>query len=43
MKYYVVFKGHNPGVYDSWEETKLQTDGFPGAVFKSYGTSEEAS
>lgn len=43
MKYYVVFKGHNPGVYDSWEETKLQTDGFPGAVFKGYSTSEEAT
>ena len=43
MKYYVVFKGHNPGVYDNWEEVKIQTDGFPGAVFKSYPTSEEAS
>lgn len=43
MKFYTVFKGHNPGVYDSWEETKLQTDGFPGAVFKGYMTSEEAT
>ena len=43
MKFYTVFKGHNPGVYDSWEETKLQTDGFPGAVFKGYATSEEAT
>ena len=43
MKYYVVFKGHNPGVYDDWEEVKLQTDGFPGAVFKGYSSSEEAS
>ena len=43
MKFYTVFKGHNPGVYDSWEETKLQTDGFPGAVFKAYMTSEEAT
>ena len=43
MKYYVVFKGHNPGVYDNWEEVKIQTEGFPGAVFKSYPTSEEAS
>lgn len=43
MKYYVVFKGHNPGVYDSWEETKLQTDGFNGAVFKGYNSSEEAA
>lgn len=42
-KYYVVFRGHNPGVYDSWEEVQLQTHGFPGAVFKSYGSSEEAT
>ncbi|MCH5235491.1 MAG: ribonuclease H family protein [Muribaculaceae bacterium] len=43
MKYYVVFKGHNPGVYDNWEEVKEQTNGFPGAVFKGYSTSEEAT
>ena len=43
MKYYVVFKGHNPGVYDNWDEVKEQTNGFPGAMFKSFATSEEAS
>lgn len=43
MKYYVVFKGFNPGVYDNWDEVKLQTIGFPGALFKGYSTSEEAS
>lgn len=43
MKYYVVFKGHNPGVYDDWEEVKEQTNGFPGAVYKGYSTSEEAA
>ena len=43
MKYYVVFKGHYPGVYDNWEEVKIQTTGFPGALFKGYATSEEAS
>lgn len=43
MKYYVVFKGHNPGVYDDWEEVKQQTEGFPGAVFKGYSSSEEAT
>ena len=42
-KYYVVFKGHNPGVYNNWEETKLQTDGYPGAVFKGYSSSESAA
>ena len=43
MKYYVVFRGNNPGVYDNWEETKEQTNGFPGALYKSYGSSEEAA
>ena len=41
-KFYVVFKGFNPGVYDSWEEVQQQTNGFPGAVYKSYPSSEEA-
>ena len=43
MKFYVVFRGHNPGVYDDWDEVKVQTNGFPGAVFKGYDTSEEAA
>ncbi|MCH5227665.1 MAG: ribonuclease H family protein [Muribaculaceae bacterium] len=43
MKYYVVFRGHNPGVYDNWDEVKEQTDGFPNALFKGYASSEEAS
>lgn len=43
MKYYVVFKGHNPGVYDNWDEVLIQTKGFSGAVYKSYATSEEAT
>ena len=43
MKYYVVFKGHNPGIYDDWEEVKVQTNGFPGALYKGFATSEEAA
>ena len=43
MKYYVVFRGHNPGVYDNWDEVKEQTNGFPGALFKGYNSSQEAS
>ena len=43
MKYYTVFIGHNPGVYDTWDEAREQTEGFPGAVCKSYQTSEEAT
>ena len=42
MKFYVVFRGYNPGVYDNWDEVKEQTEGFPGALFKGYSSSEEA-
>lgn len=35
-KYYVVWKGHNPGVYLSWEKCKEQIDGFTGAAYKAF-------
>lgn len=41
-KYYVVWAGRDTGVYDSWEECQLQTDGFPGARFKSFSSLESA-
>ncbi len=36
QKYYVVWKGKVPGVYNSWVECKQQIDGFPEAVYKSF-------
>ena len=42
-KFYVVWAGHSPGIYDSWEECQLQTQGFPGAKFKSFGSLEAAT
>ena len=42
MKYYVVAKGRKPGVYLTWKECKEQVDGFGGAIFKSFSSSEEA-
>ncbi len=41
-KYYVVWVGVNPGVYDSWEECKLQIKGYPNASYKSFKNKEEA-
>ena len=41
-KYYAVKKGRTPGVYQSWAECKAMVDGFPGAVYKSFKTREEA-
>lgn len=41
-KYYVVWSGHDTGVYDSWEECKLQVANYPGARYKSFGSRQEA-
>lgn len=35
-KYYVVWDGHNPDIYDSWEACKLQIKGYPQAKYKSF-------
>ena len=42
MKYYVVWEGREPGVYDSWDECQQQVDGYPGARYKSYPSAEAA-
>ncbi len=42
MKYYVVWKGKTPGVYDSWAACKLQIEGFHGALYKSFPNQEQA-
>ncbi|HNE30499.1 MAG TPA: RNase H1/viroplasmin domain-containing protein, partial [Saprospiraceae bacterium] len=34
-KFYVVWEGHQPGVYADWAEAKKQVDGFPAAKYKS--------
>jgi len=41
-KYYVVWAGHHPGIYDTWMECKHQIDGFNGAVYKSFPSKELA-
>jgi len=35
-KYYVVWVGNNPGVYDSWTDCQLQIKGYPGAKYKAF-------
>ncbi len=35
-KFYVVWKGRETGVFTSWDDCKAQTNGFEGAVFKSF-------
>lgn len=41
-KYYVVWNGVNPGIYDSWEDCKLQVNGYEGAKYKSFESRQEA-
>ncbi len=41
-KYYVVWKGHNPGVYKSWDECRNQIHGYQGAVYKAFTDLESA-
>ena len=42
QKYYVVWKGHQPGVYSSWAICQVQIKNFPDAKFKSFPTKEAA-
>lgn len=42
-KFYVVWVGRSPGIYDSWEECRLQTEGFEGARYKSFASQTEAT
>ena len=41
-KFYVVWKGKETGVFDSWDKCKRQIDGFTGAQYKSFTTKEAA-
>jgi len=41
-KWYVVWKGLEPGIYTTWPECKQQIDGFEGARYKSFETQEHA-
>lgn len=41
-KFYVVWDGVQPGVYESWAETQQQIKGYPNARYKSFKSKEEA-
>lgn len=42
-KFYVVWTGRAPGIYDSWEDCKEQVDSYPGAQYKSYSSQTAAT
>ncbi|MDE5840765.1 MAG: ribonuclease H family protein [Muribaculaceae bacterium] len=43
QKYYVVWEGREPGVYDNWSDCEEQILNFPGARFKSFSSASEAA
>ena len=42
QKYYVVWDGHNPGIYKSWEACTLQVKNYPQAKYKSFSNRSHA-
>lgn len=41
-KYYVVWEGHEPGIYTSWNECQRQIKNYKNAKYKSFKTKEAA-
>ncbi len=42
QKFYVVWKGRQPGIYPTWAQCEAQVKGFPEAQFKAFATQVEA-
>ena len=42
MPGYVVFRGHNPGVYQDWSLCNMQVAGYKNCLFKRYANETEA-
>ena len=41
-KFYVVWEGHEPGIYDNWKDCQRQTINFSGAKYKGFPTKAAA-
>jgi ribonuclease HI len=41
--YYVVKRGHTPGIYKTWAECKAAVDGFKSPIFKKFSSFDEAN
>ncbi len=42
-KWYVVWRGRQPGIYPTWEACQAQVQGYPGAQFKAFPSQIQAS
>ena len=43
QKYYVVWDGHNTGIFDDWKKCEAQVKNYPNARYKSFESLEEAN
>ncbi|MDX1470742.1 MAG: ribonuclease H family protein [Flavobacteriaceae bacterium] len=41
-KFYTVWQGKHPGVFDNWDDCKAQIKDFKGAIYKSFDSFKEA-
>ena len=42
MKFYAVRVGRRPGIYSTWDACQKEVKGFPGAMYKSFASEEDA-
>ena len=42
-KFYVVWRGREPGLYDNWEDARQQVENFKGASYKSFTSQRDAT
>ena len=42
-KFYAVWKGNKTGIFNSWDDCKLQIENYKGAEYKSFSSIEEAN
>jgi len=42
-KFYVVWEGRQPGIYEDWDDCREQVEGFPGAKYKAFDSQMAAT
>jgi ribonuclease HI len=42
MNYYAVAKGHQTGIFNTWDECKVNTNGYKGALYKKFSNEADA-
>ena len=42
QKFYVVWQGREPGVFDKWDDCRRSVEGFPDPKYKSFESYDDA-